>query len=82
MSDTKGWIYCLSNISMPGLVKIGVTQLSPQKRAIKLHTTGVPTPFKIEIAKKVENYIEKEKVTTVAVNKFFEGKVLWRKTKI
>jgi hypothetical protein len=61
MTDNKGWIYCLSNISMPGLVKIGITQLSPKKRAIKLHTTGVPTPFKIEIAKKVEDYIEKEK---------------------
>tara|TARA_B100001250_G_C19675060_1_gene733260 strand:+ start:564 stop:836 length:273 start_codon:yes stop_codon:yes gene_type:complete len=29
-----------------------------------------------------QNYIEKEKVTTIAVNKFFEGKVLWRKIKI
>ena len=29
-----------------------------------------------------QNYIEKEKVTTVAVNKFFKGKVLWRKIKI
>ena len=28
-----------------------------------------------------QNYIEKEKVTTVAVDKFFNGEVLWRKVK-
>ena len=27
-----------------------------------------------------EEYVEKEKVTTVAINKFLEGDVTWRKT--
>ena len=28
-----------------------------------------------------DDYIEKEKVTSVAIDKFFKGKVLWRKIK-
>ena len=28
-----------------------------------------------------DDYIEKEKVTSVAIDKFFKGKVLWRKVK-
>ena len=28
-----------------------------------------------------ENYIEKQKVTSVAIEKFFKGEVLWRKIK-
>jgi len=28
-----------------------------------------------------ENYVEKEKVTTVAIGKFLDGEVTWRKTK-
>ena len=70
MSDNKGWIYCLSNISMPGLVKIGITNSSPKERAVKLHTTGVPTPFKIEIAKRVDDYINKEKFLHKILEKY------------
>jgi hypothetical protein len=28
-----------------------------------------------------DDYIEKEKITSVAIDKFFKGKVLWRKVK-
>ncbi|MBT3518866.1 MAG: hypothetical protein HOC41_03465 [Candidatus Marinimicrobia bacterium] len=28
-----------------------------------------------------ETYVEKEKVTTIAINKFLDGEVTWRKTK-
>ena len=46
--DRLGWIYCLSNPSMPGLVKIGRTTKRPSARSRELHTTGVPTPFVVE----------------------------------
>lgn len=45
---TKGYVYVLSNPSMPGLVKIGRTENDPQIRAGQLYTTGVPGNFKIE----------------------------------
>jgi hypothetical protein len=58
----KGWIYCLSNKCIPGLLKIGQTKNCPQLRAEKLQTTGVPLPFKLEIAKEVNNFEKKEKL--------------------
>ncbi|WP_434286282.1 GIY-YIG nuclease family protein [Celeribacter sp. SCSIO 80788] len=45
---SKGYVYILSNPSMPGLVKIGMTTRDVEVRAAALHTTGVPTPFKVE----------------------------------
>ena len=39
---TNGWIYCMSNRSMPGLLKVGQTKNCPTLRAEKLQTTGVP----------------------------------------
>jgi hypothetical protein len=40
--------YCLSNISMPSIVKVGFTGDHPITRAEDLFTTGVPTPFTID----------------------------------
>jgi hypothetical protein len=53
--DTKiGYVYCLSNPAMPGLVKIGYTNRSTPIRAIELsfgtsdtNATGVPMPFEV-----------------------------------
>ena len=61
----KGYIYCLSNKtyndgSTP-LFKIGSTSKTPDIRAKELYNTSVPTPFKVEFAKKVEDYEDCEK---------------------
>lgn len=43
-----GWIYVLTNSSMPGIVKIGRTARSPKERAAELGSSGgsgLPTPF-------------------------------------
>lgn len=60
---SQGYIYCMSNPSMPGLIKIGEIHSegrTPVDRAKELFTTGVPTPFKIEFAKRVVNPQGKE----------------------
>ena len=49
---TDGYIYCFSNQSMPGILKIGMTQRTPEERVKELFTTGVALPFNIEFAKK------------------------------
>jgi len=67
---SRGWVYCLSNKSMPGLLKIGQTKNSPATRSDQLFTSGVPTPFKIEFAKSVENYDKKEKIIHSLLEKF------------
>lgn len=43
-----GWVYILTNPSMPGLVKVGFTTRDPTTRAAELTAAaGVPTPFTI-----------------------------------
>lgn len=44
---SKGFVYILTNPSMPGLVKIGKTIRSVEGRAQELYQTGVPMPFKV-----------------------------------
>ena len=45
----SGSIYILANLSMPGLVKIGMTERSVQERAAELYSTAVPTEFEIKL---------------------------------
>jgi hypothetical protein len=50
-SDLDSWVYVLSNPTMPGYVKIGFTDLTPEIRAEQLsRSTGIPLPFKVEWA--------------------------------
>lgn len=44
---SKGYVYILTNPSMPGLLKIGKTTRSVQQRCNELWQTGVPTPFTV-----------------------------------
>ena len=46
----NGYIYILINQSMPGLVKVGFTTRSLEKRLEELNTTGIPMPFQIGAA--------------------------------
>ena len=44
----SGFVYVLTNESMPGLVKIGQTQKGIRRRVKELSaSTGVPTPFQV-----------------------------------
>ena len=60
--ETEGYIYCLTNACMPGIVKIGMTLDDPESRAAELSSvTGVPTPFCVATSKRIRNPREKEK---------------------
>ena len=67
---SKGWIYCLSNKAYPELLKVGQTKNFPNVRAEQLFSTGVPYPFKIEFAKKVNNYEKREKIIHSILEKY------------
>lgn len=49
-SSASQYVYVLSNESMPGIYKVGMTTSSPQRRMDELYTTGVPTPFNLEVS--------------------------------
>jgi hypothetical protein len=70
---TEGYIYCFSNGSMPGLLKIGYTDRTPEARlaeANKSDTWRPPTPYKIEFAKKVINPNGKEHSLHILLEKY------------
>lgn len=50
-----GYVYILSNPSIPGLLKIGRTMDPPEQRLRQLNTTGVPLPFVLEACFLVAN---------------------------
>jgi hypothetical protein len=60
-------VYVLTNPAMPGLVKIGYTDSEDANaRITALYSTGVPVPFKLEFACRVENAEEVEKALHIA----------------
>lgn len=70
---SSGYIYCFSNESMPGIFKIGMTERTPEERLKEANATDTwrpPTPYKIEIAKKVINPMEKEKAIHNILEKY------------
>jgi len=61
MKNKFGFVYCMTNISMPGIVKIGLTE-NIKDRITNLSTrTAVPTPFKLYRAIEVKDMFEIEK---------------------
>lgn len=58
---TAGVLYCMTNASMPGLVKIGVTTDTAANRAKQLSAaTASPTPFHVVYQKVVSDCNEAE----------------------
>ena len=51
----KGWVYVISNPSMPGIVKIGYSLKDPMLRAQELDSTGVPHSYVVEYSIMVDN---------------------------
>ena len=53
---TIGFVYLLSNESMPGLFKVGCTNGSPHERtAVLSRATGVPTLFDVMVYIEIDN---------------------------
>ena len=70
---TDGYIYCFSNVSMPGLLKIGMTTRVLKDRLNEANASNTwkpPTPYKIEFAKKVKNPCEKEKTLHILLEQY------------
>ena len=56
----SGYVYLLTNHSMPGMLKIGCTLRDSRARARELYTTGVPTPFEVAFEVFSESHEELE----------------------
>lgn len=73
-NTNNGWIYCISNTSMPGLLKIGMTERTPDIRLSEANTsnTWIPQPFVLEMAKRVINPDQKEKTLHKLLEQYTE----------
>ena len=60
MEEKIGFVYVLTNTSMPGIVKIGLTKNIKNRITNLSSRTAVPTPFKLYRAIKVRNMFEVE----------------------
>jgi hypothetical protein len=69
-SAKSGNVYCLSNPSYPNTYKIGYTAKTMVERMQELHSTGVIYPFKLEVAKQVNNCKEAESKLHAILNKY------------
>lgn len=43
----SGYVYILTNVSLPGMIKVGRTLRDSRSRAREFFTTGLPTPFQV-----------------------------------
>ena len=70
-----GYLYCFSNQSMPGILKVGMTERTPEIRLNEANISDTwrpPTPYKIEFAKKVFNPKQKESVLHILLAQYTE----------
>lgn len=66
-SEMNEYIYIITNMSMPGLIKVGKTTTHPSQRMSELHSTGVPTPFELEFSATVNSCDYSEKAAHLAL---------------
>lgn len=64
------YVYLLSNVSMPGLIKVGRTTNHPNQRIAELHSTGVPTRFELELSILVADSARCERLAHQALHQF------------
>ena len=72
--DDHGYIYCVSNVSMPNILNIGITWMMPELRLKEINELpGLwkpPTPYKCEFAKSVHNAGRKKEVIYKLLSQF------------
>ena len=76
----KGWVYIISNRSMPGLIKVGCTGQDPELRAEGLGGTHSPHPYKVEYEILIEQPEKIEGLAHRALSEYREGKEWFRCT--
>ena len=70
-----GYLYCFSNQSMAGILKIGMTESDPDIKLNESNSSDTwrpPTPYKIEFAKKVLNPYQKETTLHALLTQYTE----------
>jgi hypothetical protein len=66
-----GFVYCLSNDAMPGLLKVGYTTKNPMARAEELSaSSGVPAPFQVLFYLETKNPAQMEAMVHASLENY------------
>jgi len=75
VASINGYLYCFANISMPGIVKIGMTRRTPLERLEEANSSNTwkpPTPYTVALAKRVTEPTIKESTIHKLLEKYSE----------
>lgn len=73
-----GWVYIITNKSMPDVLKVGFTEREPDDRAKELNGTGLPTPYSVVYAIEVSKPRVVEREAHKLLKKHHVGKEWFR----
>jgi len=76
--SVKGFVYVMSNKTMPGLVKIGYSTKHPELRAKELDGSGLPYAYIVEYCAFLENPFDVEQATHRRLSDNNEAKEFFR----
>lgn len=74
----KGWIYIITNKSMPNLVKVGYSTEDPEIKANALYSAAVPYPYVVEYDALVNEPSEIEQKTHEILEDYLENNEWFR----
>jgi hypothetical protein len=74
----RGWVYVITNKSMPGLIKVGFSLKDPNLRAGELYNTGIPYQYVVEYEVFVYEPFEIEQRVHKDLKDFKEAKEWFR----
>jgi hypothetical protein len=76
--DNKGFIYVMTNDSMPDLVKVGMSKKVPTERAKELEDTGVPKPYVVQYYAFFDDISQAEKEAHKALSEYHYNKEFFK----
>ena len=76
--DKKGFIYVMTNDSMPDLVKVGMSKKVPTERAKELEDTGVPKPYVAQYYAFFDDMFQAEKKAHKALSEYHYNKEFYK----
>lgn len=74
----KGFVYIMSNPSMPGLIKVGMTRKVPSDRADDLISTAVPDSFEVQYYAFFDDRFSAEKAAHRKLKKYHYKKEFFK----
>ena len=74
----KGFVYIMTNDSMPGIIKVGMSTKVPTERAKELEDTGLPMPYVVQYYAFFDDMQQAEKKAHNELSKYHYNKEFFK----